>query len=673
MVILLLDNDPDIRTRHAALLQQRGHTVIQAASPVEAVHWGNESKQLDLLITEVVLDGETFGFDLRDAIREKFPTLRTVYTTRYDLSGYEQDLEGAIPLPVTVTDEEYVQRVEAVLNAAPTGPLAAVEAVPVAEDESLHEAAVAAVPMLAPVENQPILAPGTLLGHYQVLERLYEEAETETYHALQFTVQRRVALVLLKPQFLGTPQVVNQFKDRERVKASFNHPRIAPLYEAGEAGGWLYYTRELPNGYSLDQIVAQGRLLTERELVEILYRTSEAMNYASSKDCSHRPLSERDIYLDAEGLCSIVNIFRPAGPTSVEPREDVARTIQMLARHSTQGKARGLIQQLLSEGHDWSSLCLTMKEMREEMSERSLLKKAAQEQQHEPPPSKNQRILLAVAAGVVLLGVALIGSFTGGSANNTEPMVRETMVSIPAGEFLYQSGQKMPCAGFQISKHEVTIGQYAEFLAVLKSASDKRQWDDPLQSRFAPQKKGHEPVQWEQSYAAAKTGGMFNNHPITLNTPVTRVDYWDAAAYARWRGGRLPTEEEWEKAARGTGGNTFPWGKDANPAAANLGDDYSSTGVGGTKDGYNLWAPERDESADVSVYGIVDTAGNVEEWTSSTEAHPTLADKLVPVVRGGHFALTSAKGATAPLTRRVAAESYDEATLARGFRIVKSS
>jgi formylglycine-generating enzyme required for sulfatase activity/CheY-like chemotaxis protein len=669
MVILLLDTDQDIRTRHAALLEQRGHTVIQAASPVEAVHWGNASAHLDLFITEVVLDGESFGFDLRDAIREKFPQLRTIYTTRYDLAGYEDDLEGASALPVTLPDEDYIRRVESALIAPPTAPLSGQQR---PSRQVPAELAVTASPV-AVDGSQPILAPGTLLGHYQVLERLYEENETETYHALQYTVQRRVALVLLKPVFLSNPEVVRQFKDRERVKASFNHPRIAPLYEAGEAGGWLYYTRELPNGQSLDQLVAGGRLLTERELVEVLYQVSTAMNYAASKECGHRPFSERDIYLDAEGLCNIVNIFRPAGGNSVEPREDVARTINMLSRCSTQGKARGLIQQLLSEGHDWESLCATTRELREEMSERSLLKKVAKEHDLAPPTSKKQRILIGLGAAASLVGVAVIGGFTGGSTSATSPLLAEAMVAIPAGEFVYQSGQKLACSSFQISRHEVTIGQYAAFLEALNASPNKTQWDDPLQARSAPGKRGHEPVQWKESLAAATAGGLFNSHPISLNTPVTRVDYWDATAYARWRGGRLPTEQEWEKAARGTAGNPFPWGKQPDPSAANLGDDYSVDGEGGAKDGFNLWAPEQDNSTDISVYGVVDTAGNVEEWTSSTEAHPSLADKLVPVVRGGHFALSSSKGATAPLTRRVAAESYDEATLARGFRIVRAS
>jgi formylglycine-generating enzyme required for sulfatase activity len=607
-----------------------------------------------LLVTEVVLDGESFGFDLRDAVREHLPHLRCIYTTRYDLSGYEAELDVSNALPVTLPDEMFVDRVESIYARPPTGQLHARQTQRILPPSS-------------------ILAPGTLLGNYQVLELLHEEPETETYSALQYTVQRRVALVLLKPKFMTDPEVVSEFKDRERVKASFNHPRIAPLYEAGEASGWLYYTRELPNGESLDQLVAQGKLLNERQLVEVIFRVSEAMSYAEAKDCSHRPLQDKDIFLDAEGQCSIVNIFRQRGPKSSPPKEDVARSLTMLSTLCTQGKARSLIQQLLSEKHDWESLCQTLQEMRDEMSERSLLKRAAKEEDITIAPSKTHSALLWLGGALLLAAVAWLGGLSSKEVarNSTATLGEETFVTIPDGDFIYQNGQTKYCPSFAISKHEITIGQYAAFLNALNDSKDKRAFDDPLQARLAASKPSHEPELWNQCYSAAKTGGLFNKEPISLNTPVTGVDYWDALAYARWRKARLPTEEEWEKAARGRSGHIYPWGNAPQPSAANLGEDYSTNGAGGMIDGHMLWAPINDDSKDMSEYGIADMAGNVEEWTSSSEAHPTLADKSVPVVRGGHFGLTIAKGADKPLTRRVAADSAEETTLARGFRIAK--
>jgi formylglycine-generating enzyme required for sulfatase activity len=150
--------------------------------------------------------------------------------------------------------------------------------------------------------------------------------------------------------------------------------------------------------------------------------------------------------------------------------------------------------------------------------------------------------------------------------------------------------------------------------------------------------------------------------------PVVFVSFRDASDYCAFRGARLPSEAELERAARGSVRRTFPWGESFHGRAANHGRAGLVTSDG--TDGFDELAPVESFPEGRSPEGVLNLAGNVAEWT--TTPYYSYADPTSPsadiVVRGGHYLLSPAwlRGATRlrePKNRRAA---Y------LGFRCAKS-
>ena len=241
-------------------------------------------------------------------------------------------------------------------------------------------------------------------------------------------------------------------------------------------------------------------------------------------------------------------------------------------------------------------------------------------------------------------GIALIyvpeGSFTMGNNQLSSNVVSESYTATPE--------HKVNLSHYWISKTPITIGQFRAFVnetgyvTEVEKSGHSGPWVYDFSIKGFTPKAGY---YWDNAFK-----DVLQRFPeITMNDqhPVSCVSWNDCIAFTNWLKGKLslefslPTEAEWEYAARGTDGRVYPWGNEApDGTRANYADETFNTYFPNTEqsivhtgvnDGYAITSPVGSFPAGQSPIGALDMAGNLTEWIFDSEYFYTAAEKTNPI------------------------------------------
>ncbi|HEV2860434.1 MAG TPA: ergothioneine biosynthesis protein EgtB [Pyrinomonadaceae bacterium] len=260
------------------------------------------------------------------------------------------------------------------------------------------------------------------------------------------------------------------------------------------------------------------------------------------------------------------------------------------------------------------------------------------------------------------------------SLNNHAPAARTPagMAEVPGGDFLMGDGgngfaydnerpaREVFVPAFRIARALTTNEEYARFVG--EGGYERREfWSEEGWDRRGQEGWSH-PLYWRREGSAWRERLMFGEEELRPDHPVTGVSWFEAEAYARFAGKRLPTEAEWEKAASwdGSAKRRYAWG-DAEPS-----EELCNSG-------FRFWGttPAGSFPAGASHYGCQDMTGNVWEWTSTPfDAFPGFEPFPYPEYSqewfdGDHRVLKGGSWATGPSVLRTTFRNF----FRRHFRI----
>jgi serine/threonine-protein kinase len=159
-----------------------------------------------------------------------------------------------------------------------------------------------------PLANAQIEKTSPIIAGFQLLKRVGSGGMGTVYRAKQLSVDRIVAVKILKPNLARDRKFLERFKEEAKAAAKLNHPNIVQAIDAGEAEGYFYFAMEFVDGETMHRLMLREGLIDEQKAVKIALDTAHALSHAHLHGIVHRDVKPGNIMISNEGLTKLCDL-----------------------------------------------------------------------------------------------------------------------------------------------------------------------------------------------------------------------------------------------------------------------------------------------------------------------------------------------------------------------------
>ena len=434
------------------------------------------------------------------------------------------------------------------------------------------------------------------IGKYE-LQKFLGGGMSHVYRARDTVIGRTVAVKILTPQGCADAEAKARFLLEAQMSGNVEHDNIIKIYDYGEEQGRPFIVMEFLVGQDLRDAIKNSQTGDLEGKLRIALQIARALEYVHSRKIIHRDIKPENIHLDAAGKAKLMDFgiakaeglsmtragFALGTPYYMAPEQVLGEVVTdavdiyafgilfyelLTGEKPVKGESvERLFYAILNEPLNPEALrrasvpqaiidfvlrC-TAKKAQDRYPSFTAVASELQKFLKKPepvavvePPRKSGKMVAIALASVVLLGAGAAVWWAWPKPKPVLPVTITTttgpMMLVPAGRFLYGQDKKVTIVpDFYIDRSEVSNFHYEKFCQETGHA---------LPEHFPRDRPG---------------------------LPVVNITIVDAQAFARWAKKRLPNSQEWEKAARGTDGRTFPWGDQTDASRANVSDNPKMT------------------------------------------------------------------------------------------------